>query len=217
MAFSSPFPSMETEFSTQRNGQSMSTRKEQAAETREKLIRAAVDILNEVGGNTLSANHLASRAGVSKGTVFHHFGDMNGVWLGILDHLVEAHDERIQQRGYSDLRSFFFSMIEAAFEVSDRYHFVFTSLIHFARDGRQNTEFRERLQTWGAKLYADWKDHLFMYVKREIPEERKERIVRMIDIYFSGLRVHKLLCEEPETLQHTTEDFMEILLQYLEG
>lgn len=53
----------------------MTTRTEAAARTREHLVDTGLRLAEHTGLAGLSVNLLVERAGVSKGTFFHHFGD----------------------------------------------------------------------------------------------------------------------------------------------
>jgi AcrR family transcriptional regulator len=59
-------------------------------ETRTQLLEAAVACLAEGGPEAVSANQIARRAGVTWGVVQHQFGDVDGLWAGVLDHISEG-------------------------------------------------------------------------------------------------------------------------------
>lgn len=61
-------------------------------ETRSQLLRAAVTCLAEGGPDAVSANLVARRAGVTWGTVQHQFGDADGLWAAVLDHVAAEFD-----------------------------------------------------------------------------------------------------------------------------
>ena len=56
-------------------------------ETRTQLLDAAVACLAEGGPEAVSANQIARRAGVTWGVVQHQFGDVDGLWAAVLDHI----------------------------------------------------------------------------------------------------------------------------------
>jgi AcrR family transcriptional regulator len=53
----------------------MSTRQERAAATREQLITAGLQLAEHTGLAGMSVNLIVGKAGVAKGTFFHHFAD----------------------------------------------------------------------------------------------------------------------------------------------
>ena len=58
-------------------------------ETRRTLLKVAIRCLADGGPEAASANLVAREAGVTWGTVQHQFGDVDGLWAAVLDHISE--------------------------------------------------------------------------------------------------------------------------------
>ncbi|GAA0366242.1 TetR/AcrR family transcriptional regulator [Microbispora corallina] len=58
-------------------------------DTRQRLYRAAVDLIAEQGYTATTVDAIAERAGVAKGTVFYNFGSKEALFAGLLDHGIE--------------------------------------------------------------------------------------------------------------------------------
>lgn len=58
------------------------------------MLREAVRCLAEGTPETVSANAVAQRAGVTWGTIQHQFGDVDGLWAALLDHVAGSADLR---------------------------------------------------------------------------------------------------------------------------
>lgn len=56
-------------------------------ETRDRLLRVALRCLATGGPDAVSANLIAREAGVTWGTVQHQFGDVDGLWAAVLQHV----------------------------------------------------------------------------------------------------------------------------------
>lgn len=67
------------------------------AETRQRLVAAAVATLRERGFAGASARVIAERAGVNQGLVFYHFGSVTGLLLAALDHVSAVRADRYGQ------------------------------------------------------------------------------------------------------------------------
>ncbi len=61
----------------------MSTRKDRAAATREHLIDAGLRLAEHTGLAGMSVNLIVDKAGVAKGTFFHHFADRAGFLVAV--------------------------------------------------------------------------------------------------------------------------------------
>ena len=63
------------------------TQEERSAETRRKLIDAAVDFICESGFTAMTTTLVAERAGVSRGALQHQFGSRYELLAAVVDHL----------------------------------------------------------------------------------------------------------------------------------
>jgi AcrR family transcriptional regulator len=57
-----------------------------AARNREALLRAAIELVDECGVDSVTTEAVAERAGVGKGTVFRRFASRAGLMGAVLDH-----------------------------------------------------------------------------------------------------------------------------------
>ncbi|MFF4775563.1 TetR/AcrR family transcriptional regulator [Microtetraspora fusca] len=55
-------------------------------DTRNRLFRAAVELIAEQGFSGTTVDAIAERAGVAKGTVFYNFGSKDALFAALLDH-----------------------------------------------------------------------------------------------------------------------------------
>lgn len=58
-------------------------------ETRQALLRKALECLTHGGPEAVSASLIAREAGVTWGTVQHQFGDVDGLWAGVLEYVLD--------------------------------------------------------------------------------------------------------------------------------
>jgi len=60
--------------------------------TRGRILEVAVDQLSNGGPDAVSANLIAREAGVTWGTIQHQFGDADGVWAAVIEHVMTHPD-----------------------------------------------------------------------------------------------------------------------------
>jgi AcrR family transcriptional regulator len=65
-----------------------------AARNRERLLKAARELISECGAEGLTMDRLAEQAGVGKGTIFRRFGSRAGLMLTLLSESEAAFQER---------------------------------------------------------------------------------------------------------------------------
>ena len=67
-----------------------SLQEERSAETRRRLLEAAIACLNERGYTGTTTTEIAGRAGVSRGAQVHHFRHKEELVIGALEHILFA-------------------------------------------------------------------------------------------------------------------------------
>jgi AcrR family transcriptional regulator len=83
-----------------------------AAETRQALVRAAIEALKEEGYAGASAREIARRAGCNQGLVFYHFGSVANLLLAALDAVSET--RRLHYQAAVDRAQGLGELVEAA-------------------------------------------------------------------------------------------------------
>ena len=67
-------------------------------ESRRHILDVAIRCLAEGGPEAANVNLIARKAGVTWGTVQHHFGDTDGVWAALLEHAHQGSRETFPRR-----------------------------------------------------------------------------------------------------------------------
>ncbi len=68
---------------------------EAAEATRVALVEAGVVTFAEVGYHAARLDDVAERAGVTRGAVYHHFGDKQGLLTAVVDRFIGAFDQSV--------------------------------------------------------------------------------------------------------------------------
>jgi AcrR family transcriptional regulator len=93
------------------------TRAAQAAETRQRLIAAAVDLFSTRSYDQVAASDIAKAAGVAHGLLFHYFGSKRGIYLQAIREAVDQLDEAFS--------------FEPGLPPSQQVHRALTSNLHY--------------------------------------------------------------------------------------
>lgn len=75
----------------------MSVREQKLAETRKKLIEVARRAFAEYGYADTSMDKLTAEAGLTRGALYHHFGDKRGLFAAVVDQIDSQMAEYVQQ------------------------------------------------------------------------------------------------------------------------
>ena len=89
-------------------------------ETRRLILETAIQVLAEGAATPPSANLVAREAGVTWGTIQHQFGDADGVWAAVLDHVEGLTDDvLLRVRHHSSLRRQIAEVVRALWKIYD--------------------------------------------------------------------------------------------------
>jgi AcrR family transcriptional regulator len=130
------------------------TQAERTAATRERIMRAVVESIAEIGFQKTTANEITRRAGVTWGAVQHHFGGKDG----ILDAVLEESFDRFAQRlaevrtegaSLAERVSAFVDIAWAHFGSPD-YRSTFEILLNYTRDDDDG------VPIWQSGMFSAW-------------------------------------------------------------
>ena len=131
------------------------TQAERTAATRERIMRAVVESIAEIGFQKTTANEITRRAGVTWGAVQHHFGGKDG----ILDAVLEESFDRFAQRlaevrtegaSLAERVSAFVDIAWAHFGSPD-YRSTFEILLNYTRDADD-----DGVPIWESEMFSAW-------------------------------------------------------------
>jgi AcrR family transcriptional regulator len=167
----------------------MSTKQAAAAQTRERLLNAAIEAMRTQGINALTLDAVAKGADVSKGGLLHHFKSKDALIEAILRYLFEHFDTRVRElyEQESDrpgrwLRAY----VRATFE-DDPLPLELIMLLASAIDNRAMLSLiREDFQAWHERLINDG-----------VPKARATIIRQATDAYWQ----ERLIDLEPKTAE----------------
>jgi len=115
----------------------MKRKKKSPGASAKKILKAAVELLGELGYDGVSARDIAERAGVKKALVFYHFGSKEGLFEKVLD------------RYYADHRTALRSAMEGEGSRREQLHRVIDAYLDFIRDNRRYPRLIQRLVVSG--------------------------------------------------------------------
>ena len=131
------------------------TQAERTAATRERIVRAVVESIAEIGFQKTTANEITRRAGVTWGAVQHHFGGKDGILDAVLEESLERFASRLAEvptEGVSlaERVSAFVDIAWAHFGSPD-YHSTFEILLNYTRE-----EDADDVPIWQTEMFGAW-------------------------------------------------------------
>lgn len=182
-----------------------------------ELKEAAVDEFALKRYEDASLNDILRKAGMSKGSFYHHFGDKFGLYLAMIDIIAQKklsffYPLMERQLDTND----FFGTLKALMRTTAEFMLVDERLHHLSnRLMEESDDFRSRLYSFfGVDYYQAFNAWVYQAVQSGQVNSRfpPEFVVRIVEIMFAN--IHKLISNgEPEHLLQTAYQVVD-LIQY---
>jgi TetR/AcrR family transcriptional regulator len=162
-----------------------------------QLQEAAIDEFSMKKFEEASLNDILKNSGMSKGSLYHHFGDKFGLYLAMVDIIVKKKLSYFYpaMRQKADSSSDFFSALKEIMKSTMNFMLEDERLHHlFNRVMEENEEFRNRLYDF---FPYDYSRHFNDYIRQAVKSGQissnypPELVVKVIEIMISNL--HKLV------------------------
>ena len=187
------------------------------SETKNRIIQAALEILSTNGAPSLTSGKLCAALNMSKGTLFHHFDNMNELHLALLDYIFIETDPEFDSRQYHDIYEYNYHLTESIMAALEKYQNVYAALFSFFSQSIHNPDMRQKLRDHLNSDLELWTNNLFSRFENTLSANEKDNIVRMIDMYFYGLIAHCIIFQDPDRYKTITLEFMDIITNYIES
>ena len=167
---------------------------ERRDETRERVIKAAIQCIAEYGYKHASVTRIAERSGVSWGGIQHHFGTKDAIIQAVLDHALDEFllDSRRISATDDTLENRVKVLVEGAWRLVNRPGFLAffeIMLSHRHEPPRRHPALRYRARVWNV-IIAAW-DHLFGHLN--LSQEQVEMARRVTFTTLGGMVVESIM------------------------
>lgn len=181
-----------------------------------QLQEAAIDEFSMKKYEDASLNDILKNSGMSKGSLYHHFGDKFGLYLAMMDIIVKKKLSYFYpvMRQQADSGSDFFSSLKDIIKGTMDFMLADERLHHlFNRVLEESEDFRSRLYEFFPYDYTrNFYDHICQAVRSGQIDSRypPELVARVLEIMFSNL--HKLISNgNPDELIGTVNQVVDII------
>ncbi|TQV82947.1 TetR/AcrR family transcriptional regulator [Aliikangiella coralliicola] len=192
------------------------TRQQAAEQTRLKIIQAAFEIVGESGYEDLTTNSLIAKAGIAKGTLYHHFNNLDEVVYAMIKSLVEQSLDGVPVEKYDSLAEYLEAMGEYLMSDCINDPKVLNTIYGFIPKGMKDPKFKKL----AVELLEGACDRITPAFQRfyggKLTNEKIDHAIRMVDMFVSGFCIHYVIFEDKNKYQKLWSEFSEMLVRFLE-
>jgi AcrR family transcriptional regulator len=197
-----------------------SVRQQQARSlvTRERLIKATLEVIYDVGYHAATTQEIAARAKVSRGALLHHFPTRDDIILAAMETLLDdgtaeirevAQDMRNGQVTLEAFVDFLWSLF------SDRFFYLSLEMI---TEARNDGELRERMIPVVKRFHEALDEIWVEFCDADKRPARQARIILNLTVCLvRGMGVQTVLRPEPKYYRDLLEAWKTLLPSLIEG
>jgi len=194
----------------------MGTRKNKAEETKKRILEAAYKIVREEGIHALSSTKIVKTAGISQGGFFHHFPQIEDLYLYMLDQIIRQMDEELSPKKFKTFRTFMRSVTDYTLALLDQAPETITTLFYFLSQSHHKPDYRARLKALLDAAFSRWAEDTARYFDPPLSAAQKDRLIRILDMYFCGFSFHYLVLGDQKLYRKISDDFADMLIRSIE-
>jgi len=185
-------------------------------DTRDNIINTAFRILSKEGAKALTTGRVIEEAGISKGGLYHHFKEMDELYMGVLQMLTDSLAEGFYELEFKDIDHLNDVLVETIFDDIEETKDVYAALFYFISLSAKKPEYKEYLKNWSESSLEKWAGLYRNNLQNGISEERLDTAMRMCDMYFGGLIIHDFILDDMPKYKRVTREFLTLITGYLE-
>jgi len=193
------------------------SRQEAAQQTRQKIIEAAFEIVGKSGYEALTTNSLIAKAGVAKGTLYHHFNNLDDVVYSMIQAMLDQAFDDINTGKYLNITEYFEALGQYIISdfISDQR--LLNVIYGFLPKGMNDPAVRGvalRILESACNRIAP---EIQYFYDGKLSDEKIDHAIRMIDMFCSGFCIHYVIYADNDKYKAIWTEFTDMLIGFLEN
>ncbi len=167
--------------------------------TRTAIVEATLKLLSRAGPDAFSASTLATEAGVSKATLFHHFRAIDEIPLAALQHLWS---QALAPRGDNakSARQYLQELGRQVFVLAHRRSGFLRAHVVFLTKAIFDPRLRKRLAAGALQMHQLMKRTLSEKLPKNLSPSELEAVTRMVEMALDGLMIRLVVMQNSKEL-----------------
>ena len=167
-----------------------------ASATKEKIISAALSLFMERGFHATGINSILAQAGVSKGSLFHHFPTKQDIFLAVLTGYFSEYIIQPMENAFQHCKTEQDALLCYVCDIEMQYkEYAFRQGCMLGNSALELADADPVLRAAMGKMFADWRALLLGNIKQENLKIDKEEFVSLYIALIEGVtlmvKVHK--------------------------
>ena len=196
---------------------SAATSGERGEATRRRILEASFQILGERGRRGLTARLVAERAGVSKGTLFHHFATLDAIPLAAAELLVTEITESVDAAKHRDARSYLRALGPASLRYVEQNAEAMKAMNAYFAEAFFDEKYRDAVAAVFTSALQEVRAGLATHAADSVSRARLDAMAVAVAAMLDGMTLHALLLGDSKRFHRAWRVAADALAAALEG
>lgn len=189
----------------------MNNRARQAEKTKAKIVAAAFQVVKTEGVQRLSVGRIIKAIDISKGGFFHHFSQIEDLYLHMLDLMIKQYEVGLLDDQYENFEECMEVITERTFSFMEDTPEFMQCLLFFLSQAEHKNDYKKKLALLTKSALQSWLEKISTFFDTDISKEKLDNLIRIIDMYFAGLSMHYMVFEDKNKYSEISKDFFQMI------
>ncbi|ASG68321.1 hypothetical protein fh0823_13040 [Francisella halioticida] len=193
----------------------MNIQQAKTEKTKQKILKSVYQIVKKEGVHAISSTNIIKTAKISKGRFFHHFHQVEDLYLYILDSFVEKLGRKIPPEKFESFQEFINNYVEYSFTMLRQSPEEASLIFYFVGHCQHNQKYRNKFKNIIKNSFDEWTNRFPARFKLNLSKEKKQRLLRLLDVHLVGLSFHYLIVRNKEISETINSDFISMIINFV--
>lgn len=173
-------------------------------ETKKKIIFSALELLAKGGYEAFTAQNIINKAGISKGSLYHHFKSIDDIPVEAIKHLISSkkYVPSVKLDLFYSFEDYLNHYYNYFIENSKKTDILSISL-YYNQKSLHNEEYRVNKNCLTNDLFEYHKNTIQFFYSKTIPDEIISPLIALIIFTTEGITAHSFMYQNPDKFKST--------------
>lgn len=185
------------------------------AQTKNKILQAALDLIGEHGPENFSAGVLAKKVGTAKSIIFHHFSSVDEIPLKALEMLLTEITRSLGGKNHASAEEYLLGLGESLLKLVDRNPRLMKSMFFFYQRALHDPKYQSALTGIINGFLEEASSRLKELSEHKITAQQLRSISLLLAMTLDGMGYYRLILGDRESFRQSWKLLVQLILGYV--
>lgn len=190
-------------------------RAQRAQQTKMKILTAAIEILGSDGQKGLSSQKVIERAGISKGTLYHHFSSMDDLLIAVMTFFCEGLSREISEHKFNSIGDFLNYLGEKTLTEIVQNEKLCMAFLSFYEKAIFDEKYRQIFKKQFESFFLFIETSIQEIDHHQIPKEKLKKLSMAVAFTCDSMGIYYHIFQDLKLFKDYWRFFSEMILSHL--